>query len=201
MREKFEREKAAAVVAAVDAALCDGLEHRLLALRQYIEMRRAASAASSKAACRAWRISIRRGALVEDVLAAFAQISPSRSKHPALFSPTVVKFVSAHGEIEDGDDQGGLTAEMYASFWRQALRPEAGLFEQGSDGGLLLPAAAAPAADLQALGLVLAKAIIDDHPIGRGLCQCARAELGSWPLALPKPSCRPCSPLAGPGAP
>ena len=171
LRDKFEREKAAAVNAAVEAALCDGLEHRLLALRQYIEMRRAAVTSSwSKAAAKPWRIVIRRSSLVADVLGAFGKLSSSKSKHPSLFSSTAVQFVSAHGVLEDGDDQGGLTAEMYSSFWKEAVNPEAGLFQQASEGGLLLPAVGAPAAELEALGLLLVKSIIDEYPIGRGLC-------------------------------
>lgn len=40
----------------------------------------------------------------------------SRKKHALLFAPTVVSFRAAHGEIEDGDDRGGLSAEMFSLF-------------------------------------------------------------------------------------
>ena len=87
-----------------------------------------------------------------------------------LFAPTAVAFRSALGELEDGDDRGGLTAEMYSLFWQAALHPDAGLFEGTYGGTGHLPAADAPAAALEAVGALLTKCIIDDHPIGCGLC-------------------------------
>ena len=58
---------------------------------------------------------------------------------------------------EDGDDSGGLTVEMYSSFFREVLLRDLGLFEGIADsagGGSsigLLPKPNAPAAALEAV--------------------------------------------------
>lgn len=60
---------------------------------------------------------------------------------------------------------------MFSSFWREALRPAAGLFDSlSADGRGVLPRADAPLAALEACGLVMVKSLIDDHPMGGGLC-------------------------------
>ena len=86
-----------------------------------------------------------------------------------------MKFVDAHGVDEGAIDEGGLTAEMHSSFWRQVLHPSAGLFELGDteNGFKVLPRARAGPADLiklQRVGRVLCKSLLDDHPIGESLC-------------------------------
>ena len=48
----------------------------------------------------------------------------------AARAQTVVAFTDAWGRPEEGVDEGGLTAEMYAHFWREVVKPEARLFEQ-----------------------------------------------------------------------
>ena len=73
---------------------------------------------SSKAAkTKPWNLTVRREALVEDVLEHF---SDGFNKQK-LFRSTCVTFVDVHGagETEDGDDSGGLTVEMYSSFFRE----------------------------------------------------------------------------------
>lgn len=64
---------------------------------------------------------------------------------------------------------------MYSLFWVAVLRPEAGLFEASDGGGSsstggVLPRSDACEEDLEATGLVLCKCIVDDHPVGHGLC-------------------------------
>ena len=43
-----------------------------------------------------------------------------------------VTLLDRFGMAEEGDDQGGLTAEMFSLFFREVFAPEAGLFEQAS---------------------------------------------------------------------
>ena len=76
---------------------------------------------------------------------------------------------------EEGRDEGGLSAEMFSSFFREMLRPEAGLFEPAADaeGGGLLPRSDAPEEDMETVGRVIVKALIDDHPLGHGLAPVA----------------------------
>jgi hypothetical protein len=49
--------------------------------------------------------------MLDDVLAAFAPLASVKKRH-LLFAPTVVSFTSAVGGVEEGDDRGGLTAEL-----------------------------------------------------------------------------------------
>ena len=140
------------------------LVRRQLALRQYVEMRRAML--GSKATAKPWRLTVRRHALLEDVLPAFDAVSAK--KRATLFCTTAVKFLNEWGEPEDGQDNGGLTAEMFALFWSSVLAPESGLF---SGEHLLLPSVTAPRAQLEAVGMVLCKCVLDDHPIGFGCAQ------------------------------
>ena len=80
-----------------------------------------------------------------------------------------VTFLDEHGLAEEGEDQGGLTAEMHALFWREVLRAEHGLFEQADEGGAYLPRADAPPERLELVGRVLLKSVLDNHPTGAGL--------------------------------
>ena len=102
--ERHEHERAAQAEQASTQT-----ERRLLALRQYIEMRRVAL---GKPATKPWRMTIRRAAFVEDVLHYFGGLTPT--KRAKLFAPTWVSFTSHFGDQEDGDDRGGLTAELFS---------------------------------------------------------------------------------------
>ena len=125
MRQRCEADKQAAIRSAIVA----NITRRMLALRQYIEMRRCALGSR---ASKPWRLTVRRSSLLDDMLnTAFSQLVSSPRRQALLFAPTVVSFVSALGDVEDGDDRGGLTAEMFTLFWREALQPEAKLFEGG----------------------------------------------------------------------
>ena len=94
-----------------------------------------------------------------------------------LFQLTQVTFRSGdeYAREEEGRDEGGLSAEMFSSFFREMLKPEAGLFEPAADaeGGGLLPRSDAPEEDMEAVGRVIVKALIDDHPLGHGLAPVA----------------------------
>ena len=80
------------------------------------------------------------------------------------------------GYEEDGIDEGGLTTELHALFWREAAQPEALLFEGGdggggSDGGGgggggVLPHADANEEAMVGVGLMACKGVIADHPVG-----------------------------------
>ena len=54
---------------------------------------------------------------------------------------------------------------MCSLFWREVVRPEAGLFEAVADGGMVLPRVDAPLESLRALGLVMVKCALDQHPV------------------------------------
>ena len=107
------------------------LNAKLLASRQHIEERREATVREFKSARVDWKLPIVRSHLVSNVLDHLGKLT-----HPAqLWRNTVVTFVG-----EDGIDEGGLTADLHSSFWREVLKPEHGLFEQLSEGGAYLPA-------------------------------------------------------------
>ena len=110
---------------------------------------------------------MRRSHLVHDVLAEFGKKKGANF----VFVPTQVSFVDEFGGKEEGDDEGGLTAELFNLFFREVFHAEHGLFEQAADGdgAAHLPRADAPADALRLCGRVLLKAIVDDHPIGGGL--------------------------------
>ena len=114
-----------------------------------------------------WRLSVRREQLCGDVIGYFGCHEGERCgfTKQKLFQRTSVTFIDAHGAEEDGDDLGGLTVEMYSSFFREVLLRDLGLFEgiaddasSGSSIGLL-PKPDAPAAALEA--------------VGRAICKCA----------------------------
>ena len=159
-KRQRQRDEAARAAKALEQA------RRVLALRQYIEMRRVAVCGR---AAKPWRLRVRRGAaLLDDVLEAFAACGSAKK----LFSPTAVTFTSELGQTEDGDDRGGLTAEMFTLVWAHALRPAAGLFESfvaPSGDALLVPAPLADVAALESVGKLLLKCVLDDQPIAGGL--------------------------------
>ena len=128
------------------------------------------------------RLSVRREELCSDVIGHFGFHEGQCRAFPKqkLFQRTSVVFVDANGDEEEGNDQGGLTVEMYSSFFREVLLRDLGLFEGIADsagGGSsigLLPKPDAPAAALEA--------------VGRAICKCAAcAEL----LACNIPSLAP----------
>ena len=90
---------------------------RFLAFRQHVEMLQ--EFLSTKAArAKPWNLTVRREAICEDVLKHFSLKSFGKVH---LLRATRVAFVDVHGagEKEDGDDSGGLTVEMYSSFFRE----------------------------------------------------------------------------------
>ena len=107
-----------------------------------------------------WKLSVRREKLCDDVVGHFSSFTKQK-----LFQRTSVTFIDEHGAEEDGVDLGGLTVEMYSSFFREVLLRDLGLFEGAADdagGGSsigLLPKPDAPAAALEA--------------VGRAICKCA----------------------------
>ena len=136
------------------------LTAKLLALRQYIEVLEMAARDKYKKAKEAWELPIMRDRLVPNVLEWFKPL-----QFPWLiWRTTVVDFVNEHGI-----DEGGLTADLHSSFWREVLKPEHGLFEQLADGGAYLPCADADVSQLTCVGRFLLKSIIDAHPTGPGL--------------------------------
>jgi len=82
-----------------------------------------------------------------------------------------VTFTNEFGYVEPGIDEGGLTAELHAQFWRHAVSPASELFERGSEGGRVLPKADASLERLRLTGLMLCKSMLDDHPIGPGIAR------------------------------
>lgn len=151
------------------------LTRSLMAFRQYVDFKRetiqaAKKSPAGKMANKPWYFLINREPrqLVRDVLDAFGKLS--HSTRARLFSTSVVTFVDAWGVKEEGVDEGGLTAEMYSSFWRHAVRPDVGLFESGAEGCGCMPQVNARIESLESVGLVMAKCVLDDHPLGSGLC-------------------------------
>eukprot|EP01052_Picozoa_sp_SAG31_P027360 SAG31_NODE_2556_length_5495_cov_27.724055_2_plen_639_part_00 len=132
---------------------------RFMAFRQYVEML-LKYATPKTAKTRPWKIEIHRDRLCQDMIQSFSGSSFSKVK---LFQRTEVTMIDRFGIKEDGVDQGGLTAELYASFFREVLVAEVGLFE-GADTyddsstsiGLLPKATAHP----EALQAVVTPAIV-----------------------------------------
>jgi hypothetical protein len=103
------------------------------------------------------------GGLINDVLGFMAFGSGDRGfSRQDFFKPTRVRF-----EGEGGIDEGGLTQEMFASFWRGIIRKEVGLFETADSA---LPSASASEERLQLVGQFLCKSVLLEVPTGRGLC-------------------------------
>ena len=204
-----------ASVASASEEVSPALMRRLLAFRQYIEVKR--MGLGTKATSKPWKLRVNRLAAAEastaapiagggiehaGVLKSFrAVLDDPKRKRSLLYCNTVVSFIDPFGSPEDGcmlpelsnptalsnhteqksnhrcstptptDDLGGLTTEMYSLFWKSVLRPAAGLFEESAGaGGGFLPKPGAAEEQLEAAGLVLIKCILDDHPIGHGLC-------------------------------
>ena len=111
------------------------------------------------------RLSVRREKLCSDVIGHFGFHEGQCRAFPKqkLFQRTSVVFVDANGDEEEGNDQGGLTVEMYSSFFREVLLRDLCLFEGIADsagGGSsigLLPKPDAPAAALEAVGRAICK--------------------------------------------
>ena len=111
------------------------------------------------------RLSVRREELCSDVIGHFGFHEGQCRAFPKqkLFQRTSVVFIDANGDEEEGNDQGGLTVEMYSSFFREVLLRDLGLFEGIADsagGGSsigLLPKPDAPAAALEAVGRAICK--------------------------------------------
>ena len=181
------REMAAAMVKAEGSALeLDMIDEgafmaRYLAFRQYVEV--LLQYVPTKAArSKPWKMTVRRAdalndeamrlsPLCTDVVAYFCDFNKSK-----LFQPTVVTFIDANGKEEDGVDQGGLTEELYSSFFREVLLKDAGLFEgikeQDNYANVsigLLPAPGASTEALVAMGRAMCKCVVADRPLGRGL--------------------------------
>ena len=121
-----------------------------------------------------WKLSVWREQLCGNVIGHFSRGFTKQK----CFQRTSVTFVDAHGAEEDGVDHGGLTAEMYASFFREVLLRDINLFEgvaddTGGGGSIgLLPKPDAPAAALEA--------------VGRAICKCAaRASEACGVCSLP----------------
>ena len=139
---------------------------RCMAFQQYIDFLRENA---GKMAQKSWKLKVRRGYLVSDVLDAFGKLR-SRGE---LWRTTDVVFFDINGDEEEGMDRGGLSTELHAKFWDGVVKEDENLFEKSpeSEGGSLLPRADASPERLYQLGRVLCKAIIDGHPIGGGLAR------------------------------
>ena len=131
---------------------------------------------SKTARSKPWRLSLRRSALCDDMILLFSLGHGTAGFNKTkLFQRTEVTFFDAHGTQEEGDDQGGLTVEMYSSFFREVLLQEHRLFEGASDADDattsigLLPTPTAPPGALAAVGRAICKCVLDDQPLGRGL--------------------------------
>jgi len=136
---------------------------RSVALRQYFECLRMAAA---KPGTTTWNFKLARSNLVAGVIEHFRKLSTGANlTGPVhLWRNTNVSF---QGEL--GVDEGGLTAEMHALFWHEVCQPAHRLFEPYGDDevdGRYLPKRGAPLDQLENVGRVLLKSIIDDHPTG-----------------------------------
>jgi hypothetical protein len=88
-----------------------------------------------------------------------------------LWKPTVVVF-----DGEDGIDDGGLSVEMHAAFWKGVTADELKLFEcaertHSRGEPVFLPRVGACTHSLEMVGLMLSKSLINSHPTGPGLCR------------------------------
>jgi hypothetical protein len=140
-----------------------------------------------------WRLSVRREQLCRDVIGHFGCHEGERCgfTKQKLFQRTSVIFADANDEQEEGNDLGGLTVEMYSSFFRELLLRDLGLFEGVADdagGGSsigLLPKPDAPAAALEAVGRAICKCAACapkalrssqvSYTVSHGSCRCASA--------------------------
>ena len=146
--------------------LLPDLHHHACLGVQYVEfMLEVLPSKTTKASFR--KLSVRREQLCRDVIGHFGCHEGERCgfTKQKLFQRTSVTFLDANDDEEEGNDLGGLTVEMYSSFFRELLLRDLGLFEGVADdagGGSsigLLPKPDAPAAALEA--------------VGRAICKCA----------------------------
>ena len=136
------------------------LTAKLLAFRQHIETLEQNARDRFKKARETWKLVVVRDRLVANVLESF-----SSPQHLALmWRRTYVTYVG-----EEGEDAGGLTADLHASFWREVLQPEHGIFERLTEGGAHLPRSDADGDALRRVGRMLLKSVLDDHPTGPAL--------------------------------
>ena len=104
--------------------------------------------------------------LVPEVLAHMGKVK-SQAK---LWQKTQVSF-----GVEDGVDEGGLTEEMHAAFWKGVTSAELKLFEcadqlhSRGDQPVFLPKPGACTHSLKMVGLMLCRSVIKDKPTGPGL--------------------------------
>ena len=133
---------------------------RFMAFRQHLaRMRESVERQCTSAKTKLWKMRIRRNNLCHDVLQHFDKASKVK-----MFQKTRVTFADSNDIDEIGVDEGGLTEEMYTEFFKQF--PSYGLFEDAEGAATLLPRPDAPQKELFALGRLLCKCILDDHPIG-----------------------------------
>lgn len=137
----------------------------MLAFRQYVAMllRNAGKVANKDV----WRLRLRAPQVVEDMLGQFSEL-PGGAQ---LWRKTFVTFLDEWGNPEPGIDEGGLTANAHATFWRSVLKEDVQLFEccEGTPASYL-PRADADEKRLELVGRVLLKSMLDNHPVGAGLC-------------------------------
>jgi hypothetical protein len=121
---------------------------------------------------RNWRLEVERGEELETLLAKVAIGGKQLLKN--MFMHTNVLFKRL-GAPEEGEDAGGLSAELFTTFFERALSPQAGLFEC-DEAGKFLPKTApseAEASDhlarLKCVGKVMLKCLLDDYAIGQRL--------------------------------
>ena len=88
---------------------------RYMAIRQYVEMI-LQFVPSKTARTKPWRLLVRRAELARDVITHFGDFSKMKA-----FQPTQVTFIDGNGNEEEGDDLGGLTEEMFSSFFSEVL--------------------------------------------------------------------------------
>ena len=88
---------------------------RYMAFRQYVEMI-LQFVPSKTARTKPWRLLVRRAELVRDVITHFGDFSKMK-----VFQPTQVTFIDDNGNEEEGVDLGGLTEEMFSSFFSEVL--------------------------------------------------------------------------------
>ena len=157
---QLQAQQSAALALSNEASSKHELTAKLMALRQHIAFLEERARKEFKKANTVWSLEVVRGRLVTNVLEIFG----SCHHHALIWRRTHVTYVD-----EDGVDEGGLTADLHSSFWREVLRPEHGLFEQLAEGGAYLPRADGNPLKLANVGRFLLKSVLDDHPTGCGL--------------------------------
>ena len=160
------------VVEAVETA-DEAFTRMLMATRWVVENMRSANGDADKR--KHWRLEVTRGHEMESLLAK-TKTQPIQQRRNIL-TRTMVTFTSA-GAKEEGEDAGGLSAELFTNFFEQAFAPDAGLFEC-EEAGQLLPKPAPPDASsearaehyerLRGVGKVILKCLVDEYAIGQQL--------------------------------